>query len=204
MNAATPATRSRVPGRIQFVLLAVLFFTPFVAAWMLYFYFPDLRPSGTTNYGELVSPIKPVPEQSWTLPDGSKAVTSELNRKWTVLQLGGADCDAACGERVLLTRQLRTALNADRERVQRVLLVTDAAALPALQQRLAADHGDLLLRAEAPGLDAAFFGSRDANALYLIDPLGNYLMLYPDRGTQSDFKGLQKDLKKLLKLSQSG
>jgi len=30
------------------------------------------------------------------------------------------------------------------------------------------------------------------------------LMLYPDRGTQSDFKGLQKDLKKLLKLSQSG
>ncbi|MDB5973235.1 MAG: hypothetical protein JWQ90_5685 [Hydrocarboniphaga sp.] len=201
MNAASPLNRPRGPGRVQFLLLAVLFFTPFIGAWLLYFYYPQHRPTGTTNYGELVSPVRELPAWSWLKPDGSSVTTEELRNKWTLLQLASGGCDDACAQRVLLSRQLRTALAANRDLVQRVLLTDDAAALAGLQQRLGAEHPDLMLRAAS--IDTRFFGPREAGALYLIDPFGNYMMVYPDRGTQEDFKGMQKDFKRLLKQSQS-
>ncbi|WP_428311648.1 hypothetical protein [Hydrocarboniphaga sp.] len=193
--------RPQGPGRTQLILLAVLFFTPFIAAWLLYFHYPHLRPTGTTNYGELVTPLRELPKWTWLKPDGSATTTEELRNKWTLLQLAPADCAAACAERVLLSRQLRTALAANRDLVQRVLLVDDAAALAVLQQRFGAEHPDLLLRApaESASVGSRFFGSTDPQAIYLIDPFGNYMMVYADHGTQQDFKGMQKDFKRLLK-----
>lgn len=201
--ASPPMNRPQGPGRTQLILLAVLFFTPFIGAWLLYFYFPQMRPTGTTNYGELVTPLRELPTWAWAKPDGTTATTAELRNKWTLLQLAPADCDQACADRVLLSRQLRTALAANRDLVQRVLLLSDAAVLPELQQRLAAEHPDLLLRAPAAeaAIDRGFFGPKDPQALYLIDPFGNYMMAYPDRGTQEDFKGMKKDFKRLLKQS---
>jgi hypothetical protein len=205
MNAAPVSTRPRGPGRTQLLLLAVLFFTPFIGAWLLYFYYPQMRPASTTNYGELVTPLRELPVWSWLKPDGSTATTAELRNKWTLLQLAPGDCDKACTDRILLSRQLRTALAANRDLVQRVLLVDDAAKLAELQQRFAGEHPDLLLRApaQASAIDTKFFGPRDRQALYLIDPFGNYMMVYPDRGTQADFKGMQKDFKRLLKQASS-
>jgi hypothetical protein len=201
--ASPPMNRPQGPGRTQLILLAVLFFTPFIGAWLLYFHYPQLRPTGTTNYGELVTPPRELPLWSWSKPDGSTATSAELRNKWTLLQLAPNDCDSACADRVLMSRQLRTALAANRDLVQRVLLVGDAAALSGLQQRLGTEHPDLLLRAPAAGasLDSAFFGAAQPQALYLIDPFGNYMMVYPDHGTQPDFKGMQKDFKRLLKQS---
>jgi hypothetical protein len=201
MNAAPSSLPPRGPGRTQLLLLAVLFFTPFIGAWLLYFYYPQHRPTGTTNYGQLVTPLREMPKWNWLKSDGSATTTDELHNKWTLLQIATADCDQACGERVLLSRQLRTALAANRDLVQRVLLVSDASQLAALQQRFAAEHGDLMLRApaESAAIDTGFFEPALPQALYLIDPFGNYMMVYPDRGTQSDFKGMQKDFKRLLK-----
>ncbi len=207
MIAAPPSSgpRSRLSGRLQFLLLAVLFFAPFVSAWLLYFYFPAQRPTRTTNYGELVLPVRPLPQWTWAQPDGNRAPSRSLRGKWLLVQRVRADCDTACADRVLMTRQLRTALAADRDRVQRVLLVDDPARLAGLSQRFSAEHPDLLLRAASePGAAAAFFENDDPQALFLIDPLGNYLMTYPDRGTQPDFKGMQTDMRKLLKLSHIG
>lgn len=207
MNAAPASpTRPRGPGRVQFLLLAVLFFTPFVSAWLLYFYLPEHRPTGTTNYGQLVTPLQELPKWALVKPDGGATTFEEQRGKWLLVQLAPADCDDKCMERVLLTRQVRTALDGERARVQRLLLVRDAATLAALEPRLAAEHPDLILRAleDAAAVDFGFFGKPQPGALYLVDPIGNYLMVYPDRGNQEDFKGLQKDLKKLLKLSQLG
>jgi hypothetical protein len=41
--------------------------------------------------------------------------------------------------------------------------------------------------------------------IHLSDPLGNWMMFYPElTETQTDFKGLQKDIKRLLRLSVIG
>ena len=40
-----------------------------------------------------------------------------------------------------------------------------------------------------------------AQTLYLIDPLGNWMMVYPG---PSEYKGILKDIKRLLRVSQIG
>ncbi len=208
MNAVPPTTtgRARLTGRVQFVLLALLFFAPFAAAWMLYFYFPNSRPSGTTNYGELVTPPRELPEWTWVGADGQAVGSRSLQGKWLLIQLVEGDCDTACVDRLMLTRQTRTAMAADRERVQRVVLGDEAAGVPALRERHQAEQPDAQWFGSADlAAVRAFFGSQDAEALFLVDPAGNYLMVYPGgKGTQADFKGIQKDLRKLLKLSRLG
>ena len=208
MNAAPPSAgpRARLTGRSQFVLLALLFFAPFVGAWALYFYFPDARPTGTTNYGQLVNPPQPLPNWALAETDGSASNTEALRGKWLLIQLVDGDCDTVCTERLTTTRQMRTALAGERDRLLRVVISNDAAGLQALQSRFATEQPDVSWHAIADlGESRRFFGSTDAEALFLVDPAGNYLMLYPGgHGVQADFKGMQKDINKLLKLSRLG
>ncbi len=195
-------------GRVQFLLLATLFFAPLLAAFVLYFYAPELRPQGTTNYGELVTPARPLPPLQLVDADGKPAGEGAVRGKWSLLYVGAVDCDAACDERLITVRQSRLALNEKRERVRRIYVAPDLAALNAVKTRDAAQHPDMLWLADtaAPGARLAdFLEAKDAGAIYLLDPLGNWLMVYRSgRPVQDDFKGLQKDIKKLLRLSQIG
>ena len=191
-------------GRRQFLLLAALFAAPLVAAWLLYFVFPQWQPQARSNYGVLVSPARPLP--LWTLAqaDGKPAPDELLRSKWTLLYVGGAQCAQPCLDALLQTRQIRVLLNRDRDRVQRVYLAPDAAALAAARGALPEEvHKDLVYLQER-GVNSpahAFFQVKDADAIYLIDPLGNWAMTFP---AGSDYKKVLKDLKYLLQLSHIG
>ncbi|MEQ1438395.1 SCO family protein [Fontimonas sp. SYSU GA230001] len=192
----------RVRGRQQFLLLAALFFAPLLAAVLLYFVFPDWVPRGHTNYGQLVEPARPLPQASLRDERGADAGPGALRGKWSFVYLGSGACAAACAARLHQIRQVRTLLNEKRLRVQRVYLGADAAELAAVRAQLQAEHPDLHYFADTP--DAAyrrFFGGTDPQALYLVDPLGNWLMVYP-AGAES--KGILGDIKKLLRISQIG
>ena len=129
-----------------------------------------------------------------------------LKGKWTLLYWGAGACNARCRTNLYNTRQVRTALNRDMDRVQRVFLAEGACCdWPYLKH----EHPDLITLADSP--DAApllallpSFGGiapETADRLYLIDPLGNLMMSYaPDAKP----KGLLEDLKRLLGLSQVG
>jgi cytochrome oxidase Cu insertion factor (SCO1/SenC/PrrC family) len=189
-------------GRLKLLLLALLFAAPLALAWLAYFGVPSLRPEGRLNYGTLIEPIRPLP--ALQLVDGAGAAVPEaLRGKWSLLYLAGGACDATCASRLYVTRQVRLALAKNRERVQRVYLAPDAATLAAARG-LTAEHHDLVLLADggAPGRRAAdFFQPADAHAVYLIDPLGNWVMLYTG---ELEPKGLHRDLRKLLRFSQVG
>ena len=196
MNAASQR------GRQQFLLLAALFFAPLIAAVLLYFVLPDLQPDTRTNYGELITPARPLPDAPLLDADGAEAANEVLRGRWSFIFVGGIDCDDACAEKLYQIRQIRTLLNEKRQRVQRVYLAPDVAALAAARQRLAEQHPDLRYFADTPRADyRRFFGSEDARALYLVDPLGNWLMRYPG---DADSKGILKDIKKLLRVAQIG
>ena len=202
---------SQVPrGRGQLILLAVLFFGPLLAAVLLYFVFPQWQPTARTNYGELISPAQPIPAVKLVDADGKALDREALRGRWTYLYLGADQCDAVCANKLFEFRQIRTLLNEKRGRVQRVYLAPDAAALPGLRAQLGETHPDLHFYAEAGGqaplraqLEAAH---RDAQAIYLLDPLGNWLMVYPSQidGAALDYKKVLKDIKKLLSISQIG
>lgn len=202
-DSAGGAGARRLRGRLQFLLLAVLFFGPLLAAYVMYFYMP--HPQAGTNYGELVLPTRPT--DGLSLIDAQGRLAPELLRggRWSLVLLAGRDCNEPCLQRLVMTRQIRAALNEKRSRVQRVLLTVDAPAAAALAARLHPQHPDLVVAADT-GRQAAstFFQAQDPAAVYLVDPLGNWLMVYPPRDTLEDFRGIQKDLKKLLRLSQIG
>lgn len=205
-----PAVINRTRSRIQFLLLAALFFAPFVLAYSAYWLFPNWAPQGKVNYGQLISPAVQSPVLALRDAAGQPLPNDVLRGKWTLVQLVKTDCDEACRRELILTRQLHAALGVKRERVQRVLIGTAGVDMAALKARYGAEQPDLLwLQDATSGATAAeFFADTPANAVMLVDPLGSWLMLYPhaadEAAVKRDFKGLQKDINKLLKLSSIG
>lgn len=191
-------------GRTQFLLLTALFAAPLFATAALYLW-PQLQPTGRTNYGEIVSPAQPVPAAlRFSDAQGKPADAAVLKGKWSMVYVGAADCMDACRDQVFLTRQVRLLLNEKRDRVQRIYIAPDASALTVAQARLGEVQKDLIYLTDAglPGQRAgAFFHSADPQAVYLVDPMGNWMMVYAGK---IDYKLMLKDVKNLLKLSHIG
>jgi len=196
------------PQRKQFLLLLAIFTLPVLAAYAVYFLFPGLRPTGTTNYGQLVAPMaRPLPALDLRDADGKPAAAGLFKGKWSMVYVGAAGCAQACQTEIYLSRQVRTSLALNARRVQRLYIAPDAQSLAAAKALFPpAEHPDLLLLADAgaAGSRAAdFFQPGQPDALYMVDPLGNWFMVYPPKADQNaDFKGIGKDLKKLLNQSQ--
>ena len=195
-------SQTQLRGRLQFLLLAALFFAPLLAATLFYFVVPEWRPDTRTNYGQLVTPARPLPDAPLRDAEGAAVAIEAMRGRWSYVYLAGPACDAACADKLYQIRQIRTLLNEKRQRVQRVYLAPDPAALRAAQAQLAGDHPDLRYFADTANADyRRFFGGSDAGALYLVDPLGNWLMVY---AADAESRGVLKDIKKLLRVSQIG
>lgn len=201
MNDSMPqSVRSRGP----FLLLGVLFFAPLIVAMLLYFVLPQWQPKGKTNYGDLVAPAQPLPMLQFTDATGAARDTAVFKGRWSFVYLAGARCDEACVAKIIQIRQVRILLNEKRPRVQRVYVAPDASALQAARQQFGTEQPDLVYLADVGGAGQRavdFFKPTDAQALYLVDPHGNWLMVYPG---VAQYQGILKDIKLLLKLSQIG
>jgi hypothetical protein len=190
-------------NRRQFLILLAIFVLPLIAAYLVFYAFPGLRPTHTTNYGQLVQPARPLPALDLRDADGKPAAAGLFQGKWSMVYIAPADCGDSCQKAVYLSRQVRTALDRNARRLQRVYIAPDAQSLAAARSRFSVEHPDLQLLADNGGAAAGFFQPALPDALYMVDPLGNWFMLYPPRADQdADFKGILKDLKKLMNQSQ--
>ena len=190
---------NQAQSRRKLLLIAALFFAPVIGAVLVFFYAPQWF-SGRVNYGTLISPARAVPQLGLTDVQGMSAVEA-LQGKWSLVYLAADTCDDDCRDRLVLTRQVRLALNQNRGRVQRLYLAPTPAALAQARKDLAQDHPDLVFLARSGNAASEFFEATDAHALYLLDPLGNWLMVYTGDVAA---RGLHRDLKKLLRVSQVG
>lgn len=196
------SSAARLRGRQQFLLLAALFFAPLLAAVIFYFVVPTWQPDHRTNYGTLITPARPLPEATLLTETGEAADPQALRGRWSFVYVGGSSCDDLCAQKLYQIRQVRTLLNEKRLRVQRVYLAPTTEAAQAAHERLAAEHPDLKMLVDTPEATySRFLGGEDPQALYLVDPLGNWLMVYP---AEAESTGLLKDIKKLLRVSQIG
>jgi cytochrome oxidase Cu insertion factor (SCO1/SenC/PrrC family) len=186
---------------MQLILIAMLFAAPVVTAWVAWTFATSEGVGSTTNAGTLVRPARPLTPVSLVDAEGGALPERLLSGRWSYVLFAEAGCDAACLERLYLTRQVRLGVSKDMSRVQRVLVLPQA---PAELERLRADHPDLLI-AIATGQNWAElkrqFELASDSTFYLVDPLGNLMMRYP---AQVPAKGILKDLRKLLKASQVG
>lgn len=191
-------------GRRQLVILGLLFLLPVVAAYVAYFFMP---PDGRTNYGELIEQrdvsdfaLTPLATAAGSVPDGATMAT--LRGRWIFVVAAPAVCDERCRENLYNIRQVRLTTGDDRDRVERLWIVTDERDPPA--ELLAAHEGLRLARAD-PRVFAATFPAGetgDASAhIYLVDPLGHLMMRFP---VDADPSRMKKDISRLLKVSRIG
>jgi SCO1/SenC family protein len=171
--------------------VALMFFAPLAFAFYLYYGAIQWRPGHRVNSGELIQPARPLNQKFFM-------------GKWSLVYVQHGRCDADCQRHLYDTRQVRTALDREMTRVQRVFIGdADCCDLAALHQT----HPDLIVRTPGPD-DAAWLGQLpagegaiNANRTYVVDPLGNLMMYYPPDAKP---KGMLEDMKRLLRLSSIG
>ena len=203
--AAAPALDPAVrrSARIQMWLVLVVCAAPVIAAFGAYF-FDALRPAAYSNYGTLIEPQMAVPPLALTTLDGRPFDLRGLRGKWVMLQVDGGACGPPCVDKLYAMRQVRASTGKDRDRVERVWLVSDDAPVSADLAR--AYEGMHVLRVDPARLTLVLPlderpGSRLSDTIWVVDPLGNLMLRFP---RQADPKGIRRDIGKLLYASRIG
>ena len=198
---ASAEGRRTVLGRWKMIIVLLCCAAPVIASYFTYYV---IRPEGRSVYGELVDPQRPVPNITGTSPDGARVSLTALKGQWLLVAVADAACDARCEQQLYLQRQLRESLGREKERVDRVWFVSDAAPIPA---RLEAGlRGATVVRVPADQIAqwlAPSAGRALADHLYVVDPMGNWMMRFPARMDAAGASRAKRDLERLLRASAS-
>ena len=193
---AVDAQRTR-RGRWKMLAVLAVCVAPMVASYFTYYV---VRPEGRRNYGELIDPQRPMPSLAATDLAGQPLDTATLKNQWLLVSVAGGACDAACEQHLYLQRQFRESLGREKDRMDWVWLVNDdvpvrEALRPALQQAV-------VLRVDGAQLAQWLVpapGQQLSDHLYVVDPMGNWMMRFPAGREQADAAKVRKDLDRLMR-----
>lgn len=185
-------------GRLKMLLVLLVCAAPVIASYITYFV---IRPEGRTNYSELVEPQRPLPAD---LPladvQGAPVPAASLKGQWLLVVVAGGACNADCEKKLWLQRQLRESLGREKERLDKVWLIHDG--VPPREQTLKAVQavGAATVLTVPPAALARWLQPAAGRALedhlYIVDPLGNWMMRVPP---EPDAARLKRDLEKLMR-----
>lgn len=156
-------------------LLVMTFVLPMIASWLLYHYHDHFQ-FKKMNHGLLVSPSINV---TYLKKDNAKV--------WQVIHVDGGNCDDQCQKINYQLVQVNKALGKDHDRVQVIKISGNDQQIAKLQSAFAANEKN-----------SKFLVT---SKIYLVDPLGNLFMYYPDTINPMN---ILKDLKRVLEVSQIG
>ncbi|MDC8772702.1 SCO family protein [Roseateles albus] len=193
--AAQERTRG---GRLRMLLVVAACAAPVLAS---YFTFYVIQPRGQA-YGDLIQPTVDLPAKlSLRDLDGKAVAADSLKGQWLLTLVQSGDCDDACEKQLFMQRQLREMLGKERDKVDKLLLLSDDIALkPALQKALAQQGVAVtVLRASKAELEAWLkpaAGTALRDHLFVIDPMGRWMLRSPQTPDPAKVKA---DLNRLLK-----
>lgn len=186
--------------RILYLVLAVCA-APVLASYYLYYVAP---PAGRTNYGELVQPQRPLPPLALSALDGAPFDTAILRGRWVMLHVDSGQCGDTCQRKLWNMRQVRLATGKERDRIERLFLITDDTPLTTMLLReyegtrfVRAERAELARFLELPQIG----GTRLEDHVWLIDPLGNLMLRWPPA---ADPNRMKRDMERLLRASRVG
>jgi len=185
-------------ARLKLLGVFMVFLGPLGLSYFLYYGLDGMGLSASANHGQLLQPAERLPELALEDAEGAVSSNRVFSEKWSILQVAAEGCDDACQLSLERTRQIWALLHTKRSRVQRVLFLADEDATKfAEQPRLEVYRGNL-----APLLEViAEHDAQRPGAVYLIDPLGNWVLYYPP---EQDGEGLYRDIRHLLSVSHIG
>ncbi len=191
-------------NKLTILVITIAFLSPVILSYWFLNHTDVVEERGTSNYGELIQPPRPIDNFSLTDPLANE-VEHKLHGKWNLVYITDA-CQQTCLDNLYRMRQIHIGTDKYSLRVQRVLFMTNQNS-----QQTAPDLSDYAgQRVINPDDNDAFLANFKLtefdqplaeNRLYIIDPLGNLMMSY---SADAPFKGILKDLKKLLKASRIG
>ena len=182
-------------------MLAVLLVcaAPVVASYVTYYV---IRPEARRNFGDLIEPQRPMVALPTMTLDGNVGDMSALKGQWLLVSVAGGACGDKCEKNLYLQRQLRESLGKEKGRLDRVWLVNDSAPVASALTSALADAAVLrvdptsLLRWLEPGATHKL-----PDHLYVVDPLGNWMMRFPADLDAVTAAKAKRDLDRLLRAS---
>ena len=194
------AARRTANGRLKMLLVLLICAAPVVASYLTYFV---IRPTGRTNYSELIEPLRPLP-RDLPLTDlrGAPVAAESLYGQWLLIVVAGGACEALCEKHLWLQRQLRETLGREKDRLEKVWLIPDAAVPPPRTVNGISTNTEMTVL-RVPRQQLADWlqpapGQALEDHLYIVDPLGNWMMRVPP---DPDPVKLKRDVDKLLRAS---
>jgi hypothetical protein len=183
-------------SRWMLVLLLSCFALPVVIVLILHKM--EYHPKGQSN-GMLIQPPIALKVQSDLMLPKMLLIDGVWNAKWNMVYVQD-NCDKRCADQLYMMRQIHLSLAKEIERVQRVW-ITSESSLDAFRTQ----YPDLIVLNNPPAAQQAlteqFLAVGKTPGLYLVDPLGNVVMYYPEHVTA---KAIRQDILKLLKFSWAG
>lgn len=201
---STTRPMPRKASLLPLILVFLCALAPIVGAFVVY-YNPQWWPQDSSNYGQLISPQRPLPSaQDLTLTtlDGKPYDPAALKGQWLLVSVDQAACPESCARKLFIARNSHASQGKNVDRVTRVWLITDDAPVP--EKVSEAYRGTLMLRARTDQL-ARFLPPDTSGSLlgpiWVVDPLGNLMLQFP---ADADGVKVRKDLSRLLYNSRIG
>lgn len=197
---ALEAKRTRA-GRWKMIAILLVCAAPVVASYFTYYV---VRPEGRRNFGELINPQSPLPDQLAQALDGQSVSLQSLKGQWLLLKVGGGACDQDCLQQLYLQRQVRESLGKDKDRLDRIWLITDDSPVdPALHAGLVGTTVLRVPQAELARWLTPVEGRQLSDHLYLVDPLGNWMMRFPAGLDVPGAAKAKRDLERVMRATAS-
>ena len=188
-------------GRWKMLAVLLVCAAPVVASYFTYYV---VRPSTIRSFGELINPQRPTPPLTAVTLDGQTAQLQALKGQWLLVSVAGGACDVMCQNHLYLQRQLRETLGKEKDRLDWVWLGTENRPLPeALKPAI---KGATVLRLPADKLATwleASKGHQLPEQLYLVDPMGNWMMRFPPGFNAESAMKAKRDIERVLRASAS-
>ena len=188
-------------GRMWMVLVWLICAAPVVGSYLTFYV---IRPESRASFGELIEPQRPLPDLVARSMDGKPVNLTSLKGQWLLISVAGGACNSACEQHLYLQRQLRETLGREKDRVDWVWLVSDEIPVPsALQPALAGAKVISVPQFALEGWLSSDAGYQLADHLFVVDPMGNWMMRFPAGLDIQSAAKAKRDLDRLLRASVS-
>ena len=181
-------------NRRKLIGLLILMLSPVVLSYALYF--SDYRPK-SKHYGDLI-PITKMTGSGTNLISNTILRMKDLHGKWVLVHVDSGTCLETCQKKLYFMRQVRLVQGKEKQRIERLWLINDD--INPEDKLLKDFDGTYFVKAQhSEMLDQIETRDAQTKYIYLIDPMGNLMMRFPE---EMDGKKMGEDLKRLLHVSQ--
>jgi hypothetical protein len=186
-------------GRLRMLLVLLVCAAPVIASYFTYYV---VRPEGRRNFGDLIEPMRALPDTTVQRLNGEILHLPDLKGQWLLISVAGGNCQQDCQRQLYLQRQILTGLGKERARTEWVWLISDQAQVPS--DILPGLKEATVLRMDAAALSQwlqAASNERLEDHLFLVDPHGQWMMRFPPKLTTEGALKTKRDMERLLRAS---